>query len=75
LRGATRATLPSIPEHKARRPAARKSAQESVAIPTTEEHRDQDCDAQPVRGTGEHRNLDATIAWLVHIAAGRIEIR
>jgi hypothetical protein len=56
------------------------------------------CDAQPVRGTGEHRNakrwldqraaqdfsppteilpekdeVDPTIEWLAHVAAGRIE--
>jgi hypothetical protein len=51
--------LPPSPNVNARRPAAHGGA---VAIPTTEEHRDQD-------------ELDATADWLAHLAAGHISVR
>jgi hypothetical protein len=44
------------------RPARRSARDESVAIPNTEEHRDQD-------------EIDATVDWLAHLAAGRIEVK
>jgi len=53
--------FPTSPNDNARRPGARGS-RVTVAIPTTEEHRDQD-------------ELDATAEWIAHLAARRIEVR
>ena len=52
--------FPTSP-NEPRGPATRGS-REMVAVPTTEEHRNQD-------------ELDATKDWLAHIAAGRITVR
>ena len=52
--------FPTSARDSARRPGG--SRHEAVAIPTTEQHRDQD-------------EIDATKDWLAHIAAGRIEVR
>ena len=52
--------FPTSPKDKARRPDA--GRRETVAIPTTEEHCDQD-------------EIDATADWLAHLAAGRVEVR
>lgn len=50
------------PNRDAERRARRSRGDQSVAIPTTEEHREDD---EP----------EATADWVAHIAAGRIEVR